>query len=116
MDTDERLLVILTELRLRKARALLLFLIVDANRPHRTEKLLDLLWQTAEQDKAAVSSRQVVRKIRLGLEALPGIRLDSGNGQMQLSMMPGHALLDSLVAGLSANAWPKARAECLRGY
>lgn len=116
MDIDDKLLAILMDLRLRKAQALLLFLLSDANRPHRTEKLLDLFWQTSDQEKAAVSCRQVVRKIRLGLACLPDVKLESGNGQMLLSLLAAQPLLDRLVGGLSRNAWPKARAECLRGY
>lgn len=116
MELDEQFLAKLNALRLRKAKALLFFLLVNAGQPHRTEKLSDLMWQTAEREQAGASCRQAVHTIRLALADIPSARLQSGSGLLALSISPGFRLMDSLLAGLSASDWRKERSDCLRGY
>ena len=70
MRLDE-LLRLLESLRLRKARALLYFLLADRAPVHRTEKVTDLFWQQSDDHKASASYRQAVKHIRRAMEENP---------------------------------------------
>ncbi len=101
-------------LKLRKARALLLFLVVEFPQSHRTEKMFDLLWQEADGTKASTSFRQVVRHIRVALDPMPEIRLETGNGGIALRLPQKFTLQHGLTASLAEPDWDEATTGRIR--
>lgn len=81
-------------IKLRKSRALFIFLSLSPNRPHRTEKLIDLLWQDSEPQKSSSSFRQAVRQIRVGINQFHGVHLDTQPGVLVLNL-PGNEAWDA---------------------
>lgn len=101
----EDLLRLLEALRLRKARALLYFLLADRAPVHRTEKVTDLFWQQSDDHKASASYRQAVKHIRRAMEGIPGLSLETSAGEIALRLPAGFVLQDELAARLSAPEW-----------
>lgn len=99
------LLRLLDSLRLRKARALLYFLLADRAPVHRTEKVTDLFWQQSEEHKASASYRQAVKHIRRAMEEIPGLSLETSAGEIALRLPPGFVLAEALAAPLSGPGW-----------
>ena len=100
--------------KLRKARALLLFLVADFPQSHRTEKMFDLFWQTADSEKASASFRQVVRHIRVALDPTPEIRLETGGGRIALHLPQQFALQRALTERLDRPDWDEDAAGRIR--
>lgn len=71
--------------RLKKARALFFYLICTPGQPHRNEKVIDLLWQQSAEKQAAASFRQTIRQVRLTLDELPDVSIETGMGQIVLN-------------------------------
>lgn len=105
MESVGLLVSAIRSMRLRKARALMFYLLVEHPHSHRTDKLMDLFWQDAERDKAFASFRQVARHIRVALTPWPGVQLDSLPGGIALRLpKAGHVLervLDEVKARLT---------------
>jgi DNA-binding SARP family transcriptional activator len=57
----------ITTLESAKVRALLVYLIVESNRPHRRESLVGLLWPDYPEDVARHNLRQALFNLRLTL-------------------------------------------------
>lgn len=120
MDLIHTFVSLFPPLKLRKARALLLFLLVDFPQSHRSEKILDLFWQDSEAGKASASFRQVVRHIRVTLEPVAGIALETGGGSIALRMpevqagQGPFALQRLLTDGLKGPTWDKGAAARVR--
>ena len=104
MDPGRALQRILWSLRLRKARALLLFLTVERG-PHRAEKIFDLFWSDVEPLKASMSYRQTVRQLRLSLQPLPGAAIETVMGAIALRRQGDVPFVAGLVRGLCAPGW-----------
>lgn len=113
MRLDE-LLRLLESLRLRKARALLYFLLADRAPVHRTEKVTDLFWQQSDDHKASASYRQAVKHIRRAMEEIPGLALDTSAGEIALRLPPGFVLAEALAAPLSGPGWDPEEAGRVR--
>jgi DNA-binding SARP family transcriptional activator len=114
MDPIQTFADLFRALKLRKARALLFFLLVDFTRGHRTEKILDLLWQDSDADKASASLRQVVHHIRVALDGVPGIGLETGGGSIALRLPGSFALQRLLTDGLAQPDWDEETAGRIR--
>ncbi|RJL19695.1 BTAD domain-containing putative transcriptional regulator [Paracoccus siganidrum] len=112
--TPSTFLALLSSLRLRRAQALLYYLLADSDRVHRVEKVVDLFWQDSDGQRAAASYRQVVRHIRRATGDAGGVALDTGGGQIALRLAEPFSLSDYFLAGLSANPWDAAAAERIR--
>jgi DNA-binding SARP family transcriptional activator len=108
------LLQVLEALRLRKARALLYFLLADRTPVHRTEKVTDLFWQNSDEHKASASYRQAVKHIRRAMEAMPGWALETSAGEIALRLPGGFVLQEELAARLSASGWDAGEAGRIR--
>lgn len=99
------LVEVISSQRLKKARALFLYLACTSNQPHRTDKIIDLLWRDSAEKQANASFRQTVRQIRLTLENAPGIAIETGAGQVTL-VWPGTSdFLGDLAHSLSPKEW-----------
>lgn len=107
MDPGRALQRILWSLRLRKARALLLFLAVERG-PHRAEKIFDLFWSDVEPLKASMSFRQTVRQLRLSILHLPGASIETVMGAIALRRYADVPFIAGLVRGLCAPDWDSA--------
>jgi DNA-binding SARP family transcriptional activator len=116
MDLAQTLLDLLATLRLRKARALVFFLLADAHRIHRAEKIIDLFWQVSGGEKAAASFRQVVHHIRLALSAAEGVELATGGGMVALRLPQPFSLERALSESLCGSAWDTGAAARVRGF
>lgn len=114
MDPTQTVADLFRQLKLRKARALLLFLLVDFPQTHRTEKIIDLFWQNTDGAKASSSFRQVVRHIRVALEQVPGIGLETGGGNIALRLPSAFALQRLLIEGLQRPDWEQETAGHIR--
>lgn len=110
------LLQTLSSVRLRKAQALLYFLLADQGVVHRSEKIIDLFWQESDQQRASSSYRQVIRHIRRELDATPEIALETGLGAITLTLPAGYSVQQALAAGLNAPGWNSEAAETLREF
>ncbi len=110
----EDLLRLLDSLRLRKARALLYFLLADRAPVHRTEKVTDLFWQQSDGPKASASYRQAVKHIRRAMAEIPGLTLDTSAGEIALRLPQGFVLQEELVARLSSPDWDAEAAAHVR--
>ncbi|MEF9604240.1 BTAD domain-containing putative transcriptional regulator, partial [Paracoccus sp. PXZ] len=113
MELDS-LLQVLGGLRLRKARALLYFLLADRTPVHRTEKVTDLFWQNSDERKASASYRQAVKHIRRAMEAMPGWALETSAGEIALRLPGGFVLQEELAARLSGPGWDAEEAGRIR--
>jgi DNA-binding SARP family transcriptional activator len=85
MPTSLEILKFIEGLRLKKARALALYLFLSPGRTHRKDKVLDLLWRESDTTKANNSFRQTVRKIRVTAET-EGIDLPLVTDRGEISM------------------------------
>lgn len=108
------LLRLLDALRLRKARALLYFLLADRAPVHRTEKVSDLFWQQSDEHKASASYRQAVKHVRRAMAEFPGLALETSAGKIALRLPPGFVLQEALAARLSIPEWDPEEAERVR--
>ncbi|WJS83861.1 BTAD domain-containing putative transcriptional regulator [Paracoccus sp. TOH] len=113
MQLDD-LLRLLDALRLRKARALLYFLLADRTPVHRTEKVTDLFWQNSDEHKAAASYRQAVKHIRRAMEGFPGFGLETNAGEVALRLPQSFALQEELAARLARPDWDPEQADRIR--
>jgi WD40 repeat protein/DNA-binding SARP family transcriptional activator len=59
---------LITEMRSDKVRALLAYLAVEADQPHRREKLAGLLWPGYPEDSARASLRRALADLRVAIE------------------------------------------------
>jgi DNA-binding SARP family transcriptional activator len=100
IDIVASLLDLTHALRLRKAKALFLFLAVEQPKSHRTEKLQDMFWQEFDRDKASTSLRQVVRHIRVALPQAGTVSLESGSGLVALHVGGSVNIIDAMVGDL----------------
>lgn len=98
---SSRVLKSLDGLRLKKARALMMFLLLSENRKHRSEKIYELLWRGADLQKASSSLRQTVRHIRVSGDAIPELELTTGSGQISIALRDNWSLIDALAAILT---------------
>lgn len=120
MDLVQTIVSLFPPLKLRKARALLLFLLVDFPHSHRSEKILDLFWQDSEASRASASFRQVVRHIRVALDGVAGISLETGGRSIALRMQGAQAgqgtfdLQQLLTDGLQGPGWDRTAAARVR--
>ncbi|MBF9052187.1 SARP family transcriptional regulator [Roseobacter sp. HKCCD9010] len=105
-----------SEMRLRKARALLFFLLQPPNWTHRTELIVDILWRQPDMQKANASFRQTVRHVRGALSAIPEAEVETGSGTIQLAVPEGWALETEIAGGLADAETLEAMADVLRGY
>lgn len=110
------LLQTLSSIRLRKAQALLYFLLADQGGVHRSEKIIDLFWQDSDQQRASSSYRQVIRHIRRELDAAQEISLETGLGAVTLQLPGGFSIQQEVSTGLSQSRWNEAAAETLREF
>ncbi|WP_299841151.1 BTAD domain-containing putative transcriptional regulator [uncultured Paracoccus sp.] len=110
------LLQILSSVRLRKAQALLYFLLADQGGVHRSDKIIDLFWQESDQQKASSSYRQVIRHIRRELDATQEISLETGFGAVSLRLPGGFSFQNEVATGLAAAGWSEETAEILREF
>lgn len=102
--------------RLRKAQALLYFLLADQGSSHRSEKIIDLFWQDSDAQRASSSYRQVIRHIRRGLEGAENVTLETGLGAVSLHLPDGFVLQQELLNRLRARPWNPAMADQIREF
>lgn len=110
----QNLLALVSSLRLRRAQALLYYLLADSERVHRVEKVVDLFWQDSDEQRASASYRQVVRHIRRETGEHHELSLETGAGQIALHKDPPFSLQDELMSALTASPWDNAVAENIR--
>ncbi len=110
----DAVLQVLDALRLRKARALLYFLLADRAPVHRTEKVTDLFWQNSDEHKASASYRQAVKHIRRAMAGTPGWALETNAGEIALRLPDGFVLQQELAARLAGPGWDPEEAGRLR--
>lgn len=113
-DPVGHLLGALKTLRLRKAQAVLFFLLAHANSAHRNEKVMDLFWQDSDPDKASSSLRQAIRQIRVELGEAAPVRLETSPGSVSLSTPAGFSLKQHIRDWMMADPWDSAGAEQVR--
>lgn len=118
MTPTQALTQILPAIRLRKAQALAAFLMVECQGRHRSEKIIDLLWQGSDAVRASASFRQVVRQVRLALAEGPqaGVDLQTGGGMVFLRLPPGHEPLSALCNDLADGTDGPAAQARLRSF
>ena len=87
-------------LRLKKARALGMYLLLSAGRAHRNEKIIDLLWRDGEPKKSQASLRQTIRHLRTTAETFITLPLVTGNGSVSFDFQRDWNLVIDLAAGL----------------
>jgi DNA-binding SARP family transcriptional activator len=114
MDPLQTFADLFSTLTLRKAKALVFFLLFEPARAHRTEKILDLFWQDSEADKASTSLRQVVRHIRVALGEAPGMELETGGGSILLRLSGSLTVPRLLADGLARPDWDEETAAQIR--
>jgi len=102
-DVD-RALALMQQLSLKKARALLFYLMGTPGQFHRSEKIIDLFWQSADPVKAAASYRQAVSKLRKALTEASQCRLETRPGEIVFLPPSGWSLEHDLVAALPDDA------------
>ncbi|UFM64808.1 hypothetical protein LOS78_14115 [Paracoccus sp. MA] len=110
----DAVLQVLDALRLRKARALLYFLLADRAPVHRTEKVTDLFWQNSDEHKASASYRQAVKHIRRAMAGTPGWALETNAGEIALRLPDGFVLQQELATRLAGPGWDPEEAGRLR--
>lgn len=117
MTPTQALIECLPTIRLRKAQALAVFLMVECRVRHRNEKIIDLLWHSADAARASASFRQVVRQVRIALSGLPvaGMDLETGGGLIALRLPPGAEPMAGLAADLVAEP-PRPGQDRLRAF
>ncbi|MCB9134084.1 MAG: AAA family ATPase [Anaerolineales bacterium] len=69
------------EFRTAKVQALLVYLAMEKDRPHRREVLMDFLWPDTLLESAQVNLRQTIYRLR---QTIPEVNSKSGNGQVPL--------------------------------
>lgn len=116
MEKVAELVRLASGLRLRKAQALVIFLTNPVGRLHRSELIVDLLWQDTESRKANASLRQTVRQIRLALEAEPWLEITTGSGMIGAVVTGNWSVEEELAAGLKNPDTFDQTAQNLRDY
>lgn len=111
-----RVLRLLDTLRLKKARALMMFLLLSDSRKHRSEKIYELLWRGADVQKASSSYRQTVRHIRVSAKDIPELTLTTGSGQVSVALTDNWNLIDELAAFLTGRDSFGAGQEYVRSF
>lgn len=111
VDPSAFLLRCLSAVRLRRAKALLYFLLADPGSVHRSEKIIDLFWQDSDQQKASSSYRQVIRHIRREIAEYDGIDLETGLGVLSLHLPEGFSFHQHFAEGLANRDWDAANAD-----
>ncbi len=91
----------LSALKLKKARALALYLAIEPGRERRSELVIDLLWQASETDKARASLRQTIRHLRTTSDGLLSFPLRANNGLLFLEYPREWALFRDLAQAFS---------------
>jgi DNA-binding SARP family transcriptional activator len=70
-----------TGMRSDKVRALLAYLAVEADQPHRREKLAGLLWPGYPEESARASLRRALADLRQALRTAKRPAIDDGNAR-----------------------------------
>lgn len=104
-DVFQKLSLVRT-VRFRKARALLFFLLHAPEQDHRGEKIADVFWRDYTHVKAMASLRQTIRQIRLLLDDVDGITLETRRGHLGLRCFDKTPIDAQLCALLSSPNWP----------
>ena len=91
----------LSETKLRKARALAVYLAMEPGKERRSELIIDLLWQDAQLAKARASLRQTVRHLRIMSETRIAFPLVARKGLLVLDHPRDWSLFDEVEQGLS---------------
>ncbi|WP_054460712.1 hypothetical protein [Phaeobacter sp. 11ANDIMAR09] len=99
--SPETFVEFLSEIKLKKARALAVYLVIEPGRERRSELIIDLLWQDAQLDKARASLRQAVRHLRTTSEARCHFPLIARNGQILLDYARDWRLFDDVTEAFS---------------
>ncbi|WP_122072410.1 SARP family transcriptional regulator [Pseudophaeobacter sp. EL27] len=99
--SPETFVEFLSEIKLRKARALAVYLVIEPGRERRSELIIDLLWQEAQLAKARASLRQTVRHLRVTSENQFHFPLITRNGQIMLDCPRDWRLFEDVAQGLS---------------
>ncbi|WP_390912445.1 BTAD domain-containing putative transcriptional regulator [Pseudosulfitobacter sp. SM2401] len=90
----------LAALKLKKARALAMYLLLAPGRERRNELIIDLLWQESKSGKSYASLRQTVRHLRQTSDAADTLPLLTGNGCISTDLPREWCLLSDLATGL----------------
>lgn len=93
-------LEIMDRLKLKRARALFLFLSLPIGRQHRTDKVIDLFWRHGDPAKANASFRQTLRQVRLSVREDSSFVIASGQGSVSASTQSGDTVEEMLRKGL----------------
>lgn len=104
MKLSLKFLILFESLRLRKARALLVFLLFSTARKHRNDKIVDLLWRASDTKKSNASLRQALRHLRLASESIVDLPIVTGNAQITVELANDWSLLEELALGLKDGA------------
>lgn len=104
----------LSAVKLRKAQALLFFLVSDPGTIHRSEKVIDLFWQESDRQRASSSYRQAIRHIRKELDESEGIKLFTSPGEISLRFAQKFSFVESLFQDLASSGWDADGAERIR--
>lgn len=115
-DPSDTLLKCLSAIRLRKAQALLYFLLADPGGTHRSEKIIDLFWQDSDQQRASSSYRQVIRHIRKEFGTATGILLETGMGTVSLRLPGNFSFHRHVAEGLARPGWDPKLAETIQEF
>jgi len=116
MGTLGEIVDLVAGLRLRKARALLIFLLHPVGRMHRSELILDLLWRDVEGQKAGSSLRQTVRQLRRVLGDDHVLQIRTGSSTIGIAQTGDWTPETELEQGLSKPDTFDAAAQTLRAY
>ncbi|MBM1691601.1 AfsR/SARP family transcriptional regulator [Sulfitobacter geojensis] len=87
-------------LRLKKARALMLYLLLEPGRERRNSLIMDLFWQDIPNTKSQASLRQTVRHIREVSKGSLDIPIVTGGGSIYVDLPRNWSVLDEIVTGL----------------
>lgn len=104
MKLSLKFLVLFERLRLRKARAVIVFLLFSTARKHRNDKIIDLLWRGSDTKKANASLRQALRHLRLASEGIVDLPMVTGNAQIIVELANDWSLVEDLALGLKDDA------------
>lgn len=94
----------LAALKLKKARALAMYLLLAPGRERRNELVIDLLWQDAKSGKSHASLRQTVRHLRQTSGGSGTLPLLTGNSCISTDLPREWCLLSDLATGLQTQA------------
>lgn len=100
MGNKDNYIRFIDALRLKKARALGMYLLLSSGRIHRNEKIIDLLWRDAEPKKSHASLRQTIRHLRTNAGTMIALPLVTGNSSVSLNFQRDWNLITGLATGL----------------